>query len=951
MLDRLRKRFGDLIAGKSSVIEAEPPDASADAVEAAQETEATDVAALMLARRESQKRESRLILSERIANRAAVLLNELRTDLLQEVHRDLEEENQDQTLKTLLEVTLDSGFNVRLDGVIDGMTTTLLQELHSEFEQDSDAEPLFPEPDGFVRELRTYRDSVLKKHLLQQIEVLALPTSAQAFPLEKASAEELKGRIAQYWRSCREALDRFFRSVEMVLLDGAREGIRLDSSLIRARLVAAQYRNGYRLLEDRFRLLYGEIARLQMSTEPEEERRTALDRQVVDEIIVPLAYFIRERTEPEPREALASRAELFREIVDKVVAAPEPLNHTAEAVKPVLRKSVEQARPLILEEHSYLRTVIESLNPAAIHRTTALLKVFETLVSSDLDECSLDTIEQVIRLNRAQYRLLQQLESNYAELLPRLAPLDRIDDNDATLLANTIEQSAPPIELIEDLFLAFGYRPWPEPLPKNARHLLRLLAVVALSPAELSGQLSFYQDVPPSPESRASLAQILIDRLGPGSVGQDERQARLGAVPLPVDVGKTLQSMGYLPDDPNRLASFKDEVRNAVVSGDASQLAKVVRSLRQLRETMHQERISLGATGADGDPYFVEIWLSETGAMVGVVLCRMEGFGTTPVELVRRDPNGGDRKETEEKLRRQLQNQALIYQTFARLFRHDELLAKDQRRSLPSFVKKLYEPTEPTRHLLLSRLRYANDLLARMESFAKLIVDRAPAAAADARAALQILGGLSRKVSELVQSTEKNRDAAELARLVREYDRALKYLNTVVVHAINPWLERQTAEIATEFEFRKEDVETATKEYTSQHGIDWDRDVEGLDAHPIRGTLGCRALIRLVDGSSKVVLLNYQRQRQAWEVRYAGPRVTDIVRDALRQHGRTMPDDYDEKHEQPTFSLDEQSCRFFLHKREVARIEATLVLDPRRENLWNVVFLKYNDDILTDRAM
>ena len=178
-------------------------------------------------------------------------------------------------------------------------------------------------------------------------------------------------------------------------------------------------------------------------------------------------------------------------------------------------------------------------------------------------------------------------------------------------------------------------------------------------------------------------------------------------------------------------------------------------------------------------------------------------------------------------------------------------------------------------------------------------------------------------------------------------------MNTVVIHSVNPWLDRQTAELATEFEFRKEEVLKAVKLYTSQRGIDWDIDVESFEAHGIRGTLvGCRALIRLADGSSKVALLNYHRRQQNWQVRYLGPRVTDVVREALRQKGKSLPDDYDEKHEQPVFSLDEQSWRFFLMKREVARIEATLVLDSnRQENLWNVVYLKYNDDVLTDRTV
>ena len=785
------------------------------------------------------------------------------------------------------------------------------------------------------------------------MEVFALPTSAQAIPLDRASGEELTERLGEYWASCREALDKFFRSVEMALLDGAREGIRLDTELIRDRLVAAQYRNGYRLLDERFRKVYGEIARLQMSTEPEAEpqSRAELDRKVVDEIIVPLAYFIRERPEPEPRDALSSRAELFREIVDKLVATPEPLNHTAEAIKPLLRKSVEQARPLVLKDHSYLHTIVESLKPAAIHRTTALLKVFETLVQSDLDEKSLATIEQVIRLNRAQYRLLQQLDSNYPDLVPRLSPLDRVDDKDAAILTETIEQSAPPAALVHDLFLKLGYLDWPATLPVDSRELLRLLAVLVLTPHELTAWFSLYQGGEVSRGDRAQLARELVDRLGPGSIGPDERQTRLEAVPLPVDVNKALMSMGYRPDDKERLSSFKEEVQNAIIDGDAAELAKSIRGIRQLKTAVENERVELGATGTDGDPYRVEIWLTSEGTMVGLVLCHTSGFGMAPVEVVRRDPNGGNRKETEETLRQQLQNQALIYQSFHKLFSRDVLLEKSKRRSLPSFVKKLYEPTEASRHLLLSRLRYARELLALLTSFATLIAEADAESASDTKAVLQILSGLDRKVAELAQKTEKSRDSAEFARVLKEYDHALKYLNTVVIHAVNPWLERQTAELATEFAFRKEEVLVAVRLYTSQRGIDWDQDVERFEAHGIRGTLGCRALMHLSDGSSKVVVLNYHRRHQSWQVRYLGPRVTDVVREALRQKGRSLPDDYDEKHEQATFSLDEQSCRFFLMKREVARIEATLVLDSdQKENLWNIVYLKYNDDVLTDRT-
>ena len=341
--------------------------------------------------------------------------------------------------------------------------------------------------------------------------------------------------------------------------------------------------------------------------------------------------------------------------------------------------------------------------------------------------------------------------------------------------------------------------------------------------------------------------------------------------------------------------------------------------------------------------------------MVGLVLFADEGFGTAPVEILTRDPGAGNRKETEEKLRRQLQSQALIYQTFFKLFSRKVLLAKERRRALPAFVKSLYEPAEPNRLLLLARLRYAKDLVVLVESFARQIAEADPSdprTAAEGSGVVQILTGLARKVDELIRTTDKSRDPQELTRLVKEYERALKYLNTVVVHSVNPWLSRQTADLGTEFEFKKEDVENAVRRHASRQGLDWGEDVAGFEAHAIRGTLGCRALVKLTDGSSKVVLLDFDRRRQDWQVRHMGPRLTDVVRDALRQRGRSLPSDYDEKFEQPTFRLDEQSCRFLWLKRGVARVEATLVLDPSRgENPWRVVYLKYNDDVLVDRTL
>ncbi len=114
----------------------------------------------------------------------------------------------------------------------------LLTKLKSEFASEPDAGPLLPSAEKFTSELKSYRDQILCTNLLQQIEVFALPTLSKAFPEGKVSSEELKKRIAEYWQTCREALDKFFRSVEMVLMDGSTGGnpARLDDDSRAARL-------------------------------------------------------------------------------------------------------------------------------------------------------------------------------------------------------------------------------------------------------------------------------------------------------------------------------------------------------------------------------------------------------------------------------------------------------------------------------------------------------------------------------------------------------------------------------------------------------------------------------------------------------------------------------------------------------------------------------------------
>jgi hypothetical protein len=157
--------------------------------------------------------------------------------------------------------------------------------------------------------------------------------------------------------------------------------------------------------------------------------------------------------------------------------------------------------------------------------------------------------------------------------------------------------------------------------------------------------------------------------------------------------------------------------------------------------------------------------------------------------------------------------------------------------------------------------------------------------------------------------------------------------------------------VSTEYDFREEEVEAAIREVGDRYGLDWTRDVSAVEAHPIKGTLACRALLRLRGGENKVVLLERDRQHQSWNVKHFGPRLTDVLRATLQRFGRELPEDHDEKYEQPILGLDETTCRYLLVKRGVARVEATLVLEPaRREQPWRVAFLKWNDEVLLDRT-
>jgi hypothetical protein len=238
--------------------------------------------------------------------------------------------------------------------------------------------------------------------------------------------------------------------------------------------------------------------------------------------------------------------------VDCLAAVLRPFQQAAEAIKPVLRKSVEQARPIAAGESPYLRAAIESLNPSAIHRTTALLRVLEILVEPEIDERALLGVEQVIRLNRAQYRLYQQLDRSHRD--PRESLPRRIAD-ETQESGRDPRAAEPPREPVEDLF-ALGYQEWPESLPRACEPPpLRRGDSLLHEPAgrALLSRAS-------SADDRARLARTLVERLASSLIGADERQRRLGAVPIPIDLGKALATMGYFPEEKDRLARFREEV-------------------------------------------------------------------------------------------------------------------------------------------------------------------------------------------------------------------------------------------------------------------------------------------------------------------------------------------------------------------------------------------------------
>lgn len=959
MLQRLRKRIGDLVGQSPAatspttapVSEAPTLPQPVKGLKSPSPPELDQEVAAKLARREAQRRDARLLLKEQVKNRTATLMSEIRNELLFEIHNTLDQESGPRVLKDVLELALDPSFLRKLDTDIDARVFRLIERLKSERRKEDDVESLLPSASALVDDLKTYRDQIVSAHLLDQVEVYALPQLAEVFSEGGAPPEQLKQRIANYWKSCRVAMERFSSAPETSLLQNARPGLRPEASVIRERLIAAQYRNGYRTLGARLADHHAKVAQLQMSRGDRLDRmRPEIDRQVVEGIIVPLAFFIRDREKPEPLDAMRSRAELFRDIVDKMVASGDPFSRTAEAIKPILRRSIEQTRPLALERFPYLAGPIASLKPTEVHRATALLHMLETLLKPDLDEKALEAVEQNVRLNKTQYRIYVYLDRTHRELLPLLHPLDRIQPSDAQFFLKFLEEFGPSAEAVVNMARRLGYLPPDQPSSEDSQAVIRAIAVLALPRRELTSWQFLYSVTPPTENELAVLAKTVVAQFRPTGIGAYDRQQSIGAVPVPVDLSRALASIGSHPDKENRLEVFAKEIQQFIESGKSWELSKALENLRRFRRAVEEERVRKGLADTEASPYVGEIWLKESGELVGLLSYHGTGFGEVPIELMVRKPQGGNHAEIEQALRRQLRNQALIYQAFHKLFTSARELPLARRRELPTYLKTTYEKIEPNRNSLLIHLRNARFLLRRMEEFAAMILESDPASRTDTATVAQILTGLSRKVDELLAGVDKTSSPADLSRFGREHERILKYLNVAIVHSVNPWLERQTRELPTEFEFRQEDVVAAIRVAALSNQMDWS-EVANCRVNPIRGTLGCRALLELRDGSSKVVLCEFDRREQRWKVKHFGPRLMEVVREELLRYGRTLPQDYDEKFEQATFSLDEPASRFMLNKEGVARVEATLILKSSRiDSPWQVVYLKWNDEILVDRA-
>jgi hypothetical protein len=431
-----------------------------------------------------------------------------------------------------------------------------------------------------------------------------------------------------------------------------------------------------------------------------EKLRPGLDRQVVEEIVVPLAFFIHDREQPEPLDALRARAEFFREIVDKLVASGDPFNRTAEAIKPLLRRSVEQARPLTRERFPYLSAPIESLKPFEVHRATALAHMFETVLKPDLDEQALQAVEQNIRLNKTQYHVYVQLTRAYPRLISVLQPLDRIQPTDAEFLLKFLQEFEPTPEAVENMVRRLGYLPPVETDSDDPQTLMRAIAVLCLPRLELTSWQFLYSPSPPSPEELSVLAKTVVAQFRPTGIGAYDRQALIGAVPVPVDLSKALAGSGYQPTDDKRLDHFRDEIRRLIETGGATELSRALQLLRKFRRAVEQERVAKGLVIRDGVPYVGEVWLKKSGEMVGLLFYEGTGFGEVPIEQMVRRPAGGNHAEVEQALHRQLKNQALIYQAFHKLFSIERELPLREDRAQSSRTSRPSEkrPLTPSAH-------------------------------------------------------------------------------------------------------------------------------------------------------------------------------------------------------------------------------------------------------------
>jgi hypothetical protein len=147
-----------------------------------------------------------------------------------------------------------------------------------------------------------------------------------------------------------------------------------------------------------------------------------------------------------------------------------------------------------------------------------------------------------------------------------------------------IETTNPSAAAVEDMAIRLGYLDLPRHLSADdPQVLLRVLAVLTLPRGELTSWHFLYAPQPPSKEDLERLSKAILRQLRPTSVGADDRQTIVGAVPLPVDMSKAVAASGFPVEGGDQYGKFRDELENLIVGGEPADLIKAIKMLQKLQ--------------------------------------------------------------------------------------------------------------------------------------------------------------------------------------------------------------------------------------------------------------------------------------------------------------------------------------------------------------------------------